>query len=346
MKIKTITCHDVYNVGASLQAYALQRYLSNLGNEVEIIDYKPEYLLHYRLMGVNNPVYNRPILREMYQLMKLPGRLKARRSIRKKKFDVFREDYLRTTPKTYHSIKDLKKCPPIADMYIAGSDQIWNPLFKNGRDPSFFLQFGDEFTRRVSYAASFATDWIEEPYFSDIQEWLQSFDSISVREKSGLRILESMGYIGIQVCDPVFLLEKDIWESLEVYSGKKPYLFVYDFDNNKLLHTIAKQLAEKYNWSIISVNQLEGADEIVGSMGPREFLGYIKNAEFIISNSFHATAFSLIFNKNFYVLNRNEMINMRMSDLLSDMGLDDRIISSEKAIDTVKDIIGSVLTID
>ena len=129
MRIKTITCHDVYNAGASLQAYALVTYLRSLGHEAEIIDYKPDYLAHYRLTGINNPRYDKPVIRELYTLAKLPGRFKARHGKRKKSFDAFTKEFLPTTKRRYISNDDLKQNPPEADVYFAGSDQIWNCFF-------------------------------------------------------------------------------------------------------------------------------------------------------------------------------------------------------------------------
>ena len=178
MKIKTITCHDVYNVGASLQAYALVEYLRNLGHQAEIIDYKPPYLQHYQLTGVANPRYDKPVLREIYQLLKLPGRIAARKSRRKKNFDIFTEKYLPRTSKTYSSIEELKADTPEADIYIAGSDQIWNPLFQNGKDPSFFLQFAPNSSKRISYAASFAVDALAAEDSGRLKEWLKNLDAI------------------------------------------------------------------------------------------------------------------------------------------------------------------------
>ena len=118
MKIKTITCHDVYNVGASLQAYALATYLKSLGHDTEIIDYKPEYLQHFKLFGSVSGRYNRPILREIYHIVKFPGRLKARLSKRKKQYDIFTAKFLPITSKCYHSNEELKKDPPEADLYV------------------------------------------------------------------------------------------------------------------------------------------------------------------------------------------------------------------------------------
>ena len=155
MQICTITCHDVYNAGASLQAYALQAYLKSLGHDVKIIDYKPDYLSrHYRLDIVGNPKYDKPILRQAYLLAKLPGRL--RMLPRKRAFDSFTAKYLDLT-RRYASNAELKADPPEADIYFAGSDQIWNPLFSNGKDPAFYLDFVRRGIR-AAYAASFAVE--------------------------------------------------------------------------------------------------------------------------------------------------------------------------------------------
>lgn len=333
MKIKTITCHDVYNVGASLQAYALSEYLRQQGHEVENINYKPPYLQHYRLSGVTNPVYDKPVLREIYQILKFPGRLKGRFSKRKKVFDDFTEHYLPVTEKKYTSNQELKSQVPEADLYIAGSDQIWNPLFQNGKDPAFFLQFAPENIRKISYAASFAVDSLAEEDKKRMKHWLHYFDAISVREKSGVSLLREMGVEGEHVCDPVFLLLRSEWELFATDSPYKSYLFVYDFDNSSIVQSIAKNIAEKKNLKIVSVFPWKEADCICKNIGPKEFIGLIQNAEIIISNSFHATAFSLIFHKEFYVLNRQEKINTRMRDLLEDMGLQDHLVASIEEVE-------------
>ena len=170
MKIKTITCHDVYNLGASLQAYALQNYLLSLGHEVEIIHYKPDYLSnHHKLWLVANPKFNIPFIKQLYLLAKLPGRLIALK--RKKVFDSFTSKYLRLT-RRYNSYEDLKNDAPEADCYIAGSDQIWNTLFRNGRDAAFYLDFGNQNIKRISYAASFATPEIVPEYKEFVKDKL------------------------------------------------------------------------------------------------------------------------------------------------------------------------------
>lgn len=330
MRIKTITCHDVYNVGASLQAYALVTYLRSLGHEAEIIDYKPDYLSnHYRLWGLNNPIYDKPMLRELYNLVKLPGRIKARCGKRKKYFDEFTREYLPITPWRYTSNDDLKRNPPEADVYFAGSDQIWNCFFQNGRDPAFYLDFAPEGCIKASYAASFATEDVAEEWKPQIRQWLSGLDSISVRESSGVEIVERLGIPGaVQVLDPVFLLDHKAWASIEQTPKYiEPYVLIYDFDRNPEIVRFARKLADENGWKLYSVLSCEGCDRCFSQQGPREFIGLVHHAEFVVSNSFHATAFSLIFQKQFVVFNRSESINTRMRDVLELVGLTNQLIT-------------------
>lgn len=324
MIIKTITCHDVYNAGASLQAYALYTYLKELGHEVEIIDYKPDYLSNHYSFKAINPAYNKPLLKQLYLVAKFPSRLKAYFSKRKKNFDNFKLEYLHVTEKQYHSNNDLKQNPPRADVYFAGSDQIWNPLFENGKDPVFYLDFAPEKSIRASYAASFAVDKIPDELTDQTKSYLSNFDYISVRESSALEILKSLGFDNCSnVCDPVFLLEKQEWDKLTFKISNDDYLLIYDFDNSDKIRQTALKVAEEQGLKIFSVFKLSYADKCFYDEGPLGFLSLVKNAKFVISNSFHATAFSIIFNVPFCVINRNEGINARMADLLKAFNLSD-----------------------
>lgn len=333
MKIKTITCHDVYNVGASLQAYALQKYLSSLGHDTEIIDYKPEYLSrHYSLTAINNPKYRKPVLRELYILAKLPKRIKAQKSEKKKAFDDFRHKYLKLTKRRYRSNKELQMKCPEADIYLAGSDQIWNPLFPNGRDPAFFLDFVPNGKIKASYAASFAVAEIEDEERIRIGDYLRKFNIISVRENSAFGLLEEMHLKGTHVCDPVFLISEENWRSIAVpFLEQRPYIFIYDFDGNKEIHQMLKNFADKNDLAIVSAFPFKGGRHLPG-LGPLEFLGVIAKAKMVISNSFHATAFSIIFHVPFAVFNRKEAINVRMTDLTRCFGCEKSQINEKEEI--------------
>lgn len=131
-------------------------------------------------------------------------------------------------------------------MYFAGSDQIWNTFFKNGKDPAFYLDFGNDSTKKASYAASFSTETVPDEYKEQISNWLNALDYISVRESSGLNVLKSLGIEnGVQVFDPVFLLDKDIWEQFDLSSNEDDYVLVYDFDGNQNIKEIAKKIASE-----------------------------------------------------------------------------------------------------
>lgn len=340
MKIKTITCHDVYNAGASLQAYALQTYLEGLGHDVEIIDYKPEYLRrHYSFGFVPNPYFDRPILKQIYLLLKFPQRLIARVGKRKENFDLFKNQNLHLT-KRYNSYFELQQDPPMADVYFAGSDQIWNPVFENGKDAAFYLMFAPQYAIRASYAASFAVDHIEQEHQKKVVDWLRQMDYISVREMSGVKIIEDMGIKNtVVVADPVFLLERWKWKKLCVvdYSSER-YILVYDFDQNKQMEILAKRIAEKYGLKIFSLQRLQYADVCFDQAGPQEFLSLIYYAEYVISNSFHATAFSVLFKKEFLVFNRAEKINTRMQDFVEYLGIPQRLVVDEINIEAMMKI--------
>lgn len=327
MQIKTITCHDVYNYGASLQAYALQTYLESLGHDVSIIDYKPDYLSnHYKLWSVSNSVYDKPIIKQAYLMAKLPGRLLALK--RKRVFDHFTRHYLKLTER-YHSNEELKHNPPKADVYIAGSDQIWNTFFQNGRDAAFYLDFAPKQAKKVAYAASFATKDVSEEYRPFVTRMLQNFDAISIREAISLPLLKSLGYDdGFAVCDPVFLLTREQWNViLPEERISENYLLVYDTEGSETLRIIACEIAQKKGLKIynVSASPFDYADKNYWASSPVDFLKLIRDAGYIISNSFHACAFSMIYEKNFCVVNRTEGINERMKSLLADYEIEDRL---------------------
>lgn len=330
MQIKTITCHDVYNHGASLQAYALQTYLESMGHSAEIIDYKPDYLSgHYRLWTVDNPIFDKPFIKQLYLLAKLPERLISLK--RKSLFDEFTTKYLKLTSHRYNSNEELKENPPQADVYIAGSDQIWNTLFQNGRDSAFYLDFAPKISKRISYAASFATEDIDKAYIPFVKKMLQNFDKISVRERCALPLLSSLGRAdGVAVCDPVFLLNRKHWEGL-LPKGQKTgrYLLVYDTEKSDIVKSVAQRIAKAKKLKIYNVSafRIGYADQDLWASSPLDFVQLIRDAEYVVSNSFHATAFSMIFERNFCVINRSEHINERMKGLLMNYMLDDRLVT-------------------
>ena len=176
--IRTITCHDVYNYGASLQAYSLQVYLQKQGHDVAIIDYIPFYLKRRLPFWYLNPAsayYERlrknPVLRLAYSINNYIEYY--RKTGRRRAFDSFTNNFLKLTKK-YTSISELREDPPVADLYLAGSDQIWNSYMNNGKDDAFYLDFGSPMVIRCSYAASFGASTVNEDFKDyDLREVLR-----------------------------------------------------------------------------------------------------------------------------------------------------------------------------
>lgn len=349
MKICTITCHDVYNYGASLQAYALMRYLEGLGHQVEVINYKPDYLSgHYRLMAADSPLVGRSkLLAALYILVKLPGRLLSRR--RKSAFDKFRDDYLKLTPIRYGSYDDLLSKPPQADCYFAGSDQIWNTSRQNGRDPSFYLMFAPEGAVRASYAASIATDSIAEDAKPLMQDALSAMDFVSVRELTAVTMLADFGVDEVRhVLDPAFLISKEHWDTLAPGRYDDDYVLVYDFDASVEVKQVAMNHASAHGLKIFSVGtgSCDYAHRRFAHAGPAEFVSLVRDAKLIVTNSYHAIVFALIFGVDIHVSGRSEGINSRMVDLLSQFGFAmQSIIPVSRLGESISDVLAQKLKV-
>lgn len=338
MKISTITCHHVYNYGATLQAYALQKHLTSMGYDYEIINYIPWYHNRYCFWSVNRfsshyNLINRNIPLKLLWCLKynLPNILREYK--RKKAFDKFDSKYLNISKTKYSSIEELRKSPPQADVYICGSDQIWNQNATNGIEKAYYLDFGDTDTYRMSYAPSFGSDSLPDNK-AEIAKLLHNIDTLSVREKSGKEILNELGFPDTEVVvDPAFLLDKTQWKDLSVNAKaiKRPskYILLYNFkDNNKIRDFISK-LKETLKIPIVCIHGYDNityADITVKDAGPSEFINLIEHAEAVVSDSFHATVFSIIFNREFYTFSLNGQNNTaRMKNLLETLGITKRL---------------------
>ena len=336
MKIAVLTTFDVYNYGASLQAHALTHYLSCLGHEVELIDYQPEYLTrkyNYKWVNPESSLSRNAITRYIYRTLKYIQRQTTLK--RKYAFDSFHQKYLKRTAIKYLDGNQLSVSPPVADIYIVGSDQVWNVFYETGRDPAFYLDFVKS-GRKISYAASFSYLDIDPDNLSRISKSLSTFNGVSVRERQGLEILKQMNINGYWVLDPVFLPGVDYWRSIiPDMAFKDKYLLIYDFESNHELRKFSIEYAKKNNLKIYSVNDTYPklyANRNFSNVGPLEFISLINNCEAFVSNSFHGTAFSLILNRPVFVFNRNRhKVNSRMVSLMELFGLSNFIF--DKASD-------------
>ena len=355
MKIKTITCQHVYNYGASLQAYALQHYLESLGHDVEIIDfnpwfhcdrYNPFWMPKNAIGRAANIIKKVPFLKYLWYPFKAYKGGMFKTWGRKAAFDAFERGFYHLTSIKYYSSEELKQKAPKADVYVAGSDQIWNTFSENGKESGYYLDFGDETVKRISYAASLATSTIKEECKDFVKNKLARFSSISVRETTGAKLLAELGVNDVSVVlDPVFLLDKTEWRQLSVKGnlyGLAPdsYLLVYDFlGNDANMSSFVREYAKTRSLKVVSINDFSERDYVdinINNAGPLEFLALIDNAACVIASSFHATAFSVILEKEFYTFNLKGYNNSsRMQDFLSSIGLQDRMNPANSSLSNI-----------
>lgn len=322
--IGIMTMHKVINSGSALQAFALQRKLEQLGYESEIIDYIFPNAAHM-------PMTKRQRLWAKYapQWLQYQHKLHYLRTVpddrtRLIRFTEFYNRNLKLSL-TYPSVESLERHPPKYDLYMTGSDQVWNPLHMKN-DGSFLFSFLKGKEPRVSYAASFTTSELPDDVFPTFAKLLPKYNNISVREYSGLQLATKLGGSNPQlVCDPTLLLTKEDYHIIADQSRFKPkgkyilaYILTYAYDPYPHIRNIIEDVKKQLGLPVIILQSHRNEDKVdmvVNDEGPCEFLWLFEHAEFVITTSFHGTVFSLNFEKPFY------------SVVKSDVGTDSRMVS-------------------
>ncbi len=321
------------NFGAVLQAYALVTILKKKGNSIRIL-YHPSKSLdgQFDLYRSIHSVRDLP-----YNLLIFHHRKDIRLSINR--FQEFREKYFTFTD-PYISDQDVIDNPPSADVLIVGSDQVWNPNIRFS--PIYFLAFGNENTRRYSYSASIGIETIPDKLRKEYRNYLSTFNGISVRESTAVSQLREIGINSINTVDPTLLLDSTEWDSITGdYHTNEKYILVYSLYDIDLLNRTAKELQRKTGYQIktiaTSVRLHYVGDDIIWDAGPIEFINLIKNAAYIVTSSYHGMLFSINYRKMFCVIPPHST-KSRFIDLLSYLGLQDRIISKEENIGSIFDL--------
>lgn len=301
MKADIITFHFVNNFGGALQAYALQKTISEcLGAECDVINYKNWFITFTDTVRLFPVTSN---LKEITAGFKTMGL----RLERVRMFRNFVEMNCKLT-RLYRSYSALKFHPPVADKYICGSDQIWNPILTMGVSRGYFLRFVADKNNRIAYAPSFGTDRIPEFYKKIIKKYLKGIGHLSVRESSGQMMIRQLtGCHAEQLIDPIFLLDKCEWERL----GNNPrsgedYILLYIMQRDMKVYEYARRIKERMKIKLIDISRYGYnpgfVDECLINVGPAEFLGLFRDARYICTNSYHGLAYSLIFGKEFCLI--------------------------------------------
>lgn len=340
-----LTFHAAYNFGSCLQAYALQTFLKKNNYKFEIINYRPENQFGmYKL--INLKYFNKGVfIKNLYNI------LHFRKIIdRNKKYnDFIHNNYLLSSP-NYINESSLSQIINNYDTIICGSDQIWN-LSETTYDRSlaYYLELEEKFEgNAIAYAPSFG-DTINNITGNELFniKYLDKFNHLSFREKDVVNIMKNMGYDATLVLDPTLLLNKDDWEKL---IGppiiNEPYIFYYSLNCKKYSLNFTEKIRKENKLPIITpyIHPREIFKNIknYGNSGPLEFLNLLYYSTIVCTNSFHGTAFSIIFEKDFYaIFDEDESHNIirenRKASLLEQLGLNNHI-SSISNYKTLKEI--------
>ncbi len=336
MRIGIITMHKVLNCGSALQAYALQRKLCEMGYESEIIDYKYNDKSGRKSLKAKIIAFAREVL------FGFPERRM------KRKFKAFYRHNLSLT-KSYDR-ESIVKDPPLFDLYIAGSDQIWNPRFI-GDDVNFLLAFAPDGARRISYASSIAAVSLDEGLKESYARQLSRFSAISVRERSGVEIIKELTGKDARVCcDPALLLGMEDWDALAArskYRINEKYILVYAlsymFDPFPQIYGIVDKVQKTLGLKVIFLqgrakDVFRSSSKLIKSAGPEDFVFLFKHAEFVISTSFHGAAFALIYEKPLIgVVDSHSTSDSRIRSLLEEVSAEDSVYDYRDSVDLDRD---------
>lgn len=300
------------NYGGVLQSYALCQFLKNQGFDAEQIQFDKD----------KGESIKRRLGKAYRYTLSIPRRIKYRRLYkeirgREVKFAAFRDGAICHSKEVFTQ-DSLNRLAKEYQLYITGSDQVWHP---NAVCDAYLLDFGIEGIKKMSYAASIAKDTLSAEESGRYKKAFKDYAAISVREKSAVELLRPITPVEIQwVVDPVFLLRREEWKSLVGSKcDSERYALCYFLGNDSTERKIAKEYAKCKNLKMkvmpflngeISEDDLDYGDERIINASPSEFVQLIQNAEIVFTDSFHATAFSLLFERQFYVFDRSFQSSM------------------------------------
>jgi len=349
MKIEIITFHNTSNFGATLQCTALSNYLKKQGHEPQVINYLPAYVADKKSAAkeLRNVARAKNKVKAAVKGIAYLSKFKEIKE-RDRRFEEFINDNLNTT-EIYTSFEELQKDPPEADLYICGSDQIWNPALTGGKlDKAFFLRFTSG--RKVSYGASMGEFKIEE-HKEKLKELTDDFEALSVREPStAVRLASALEKEVSTVLDCTLLMTRDDYAPMEKpVTTHDPYVLIYDMQRSAVTDQLAQSIARQKGLKIIDISPNpfithKNSTKMIG-IGPGEFLTLVKNAEYVVTNSFHGTVFSIIYGRQFFSVPHSTRSG-RVADLLNSLDLSERLVRSAEFIDMNPvnyDIVNSVL---
>lgn len=339
-KAAVITMHRIYNYGSVLQTYATQKVLEDTGVSCEIIDYISPYRAKLPLFLEYPPrLEGKKLKKILYYAAKIPSFI-----LKDITFGGFIKKHIKLSSKQYIINDDLLKNPPRADIYVTGSDQVWNSKYNHGVDGSYFLNFAEKEAKKIAFVASFGRESLSKKEQDQVMPMLREYSSISVREDSAVQILEKMGLDSVCLIDPTLQVDKEDWLRLAAnrkVKGKYLLLFLlYNEDNGATEYAV--KVAKEKNLKLVKLSwelkKPKNVDVLFTHRSPEVFLSLFANADCIVTNSFHGVAFSINLNRQFVFVPRSEF-NGRIESLLRLTGLISRKITDIHDLEIASEVI-------
>lgn len=329
--IGIITIHKIFNYGSVLQAYALQCVCERMGFETEIIDYSFPNEFHFKhVQDPHRGSTKEWIIKYFFSLELFKQH---------KRIELFVKKFQHLSKIQYFSPSELEINPPIYDIYITGSDQVWNPRYCYG-DPSFFLSFAPAGSKRISYAASIGTNSLDKEYHHIYSDFLTKYQYVSIRESYSSSLIGKFTKASVEVvADPSLLLSSDDWNRIATHYRivKKKYILCYflnySFNAFPFVQDLSDDIQRNTGYELVWLARppkrfINPHTSFRIGASPQDFLALVRDSELVLTTSFHGTAFALNYNKPVYsIIESSQAKDTRQKELLESVGLSNRILT-------------------
>lgn len=324
--VSFITVHIGSNFGSNLQTIATSEVLKKLGFEPVCVNYIPPRITWYRYWKEANISIKKLLWRILYAPIAF---------LEKRRFSSYLSKHCKVSKAIYDSDDFVKECPK-ADVYMTGSDQVWNFTYNEGLDAHYF--FDGVVGKKIAYASSIGNSELSGEEFGLVRDYTRDYTAISVRESSAVAIFEKMGRKVEHVLDPTMMLNNQEWPR---FSNprliKNPYLFVYlpyNTVDKKLCYESIRKIAKEKKLQVVTFSydffKDTYADRTILFADPGDFLSLMIHADYVVTNSFHGTAFSINLHKNFFVFMPSKF-STRITSVLEMFGVEERLLTKEIA---------------
>ena len=339
-KAALITCHNIKNYGSVFQTYATTKIFKKYGYDITVIDYQRPGTdsrgFRKKILGESH-LAQKPIIGKLFPLILAPSFSRM-----EKVFSKFLIENVRLTRKTYLTENELIEDCPKADPYISGSDQIWNSDINGRIEKPYYLSFASNEKKKISFASSFGKTELRNDEIKENKELLGRYNWLSTREESGVEIIEGLGLHADAVLDPTFWLSRKEWDELaEPVKTPKHYILVYQLHQNANMDQYIKEIQNEYGMPCLRIDlyyhyMIKAGKHIVCPT-PGQVISLIRKADYVISDSFHMTAFSIIYNKLFLSIYSDNSFNDRIANILNWLDLENRHLKSYADFTSLKE---------